>query len=386
MGALRRWRAPARLQFAPPRARGLPDQGGPRSDRRVVLEIPFWQAARAVAGASAVLLCLYLAWRIQEVLLLLLLAVLLATAIEPLVERLRRGPFSRGAGVLVVYTAIVLAISLPAYLALPDLLTQSNTFVQQLPGRLQALRPYARQVPAPVQQAAESALDQGVTAAANPAPAQGDDLLQAGLAAAHTIFDLIMVFVLAFYWLVERARLKRVILRAVRPNRARDINEVWLEIEKKLGGWVRGELLLMLAIGVMSGLGYWALGLPNPLLLAVLAGLLEIVPMIGPILSAAPAILVALATDPLKALLLVPYALVIQQIENNVLLPRIMGHTVGISPLVVLVGILVGAALWGLPGAFLAVPVAGAVQVVLAHTMRAEDPPQAEAHRQGEQL
>jgi predicted PurR-regulated permease PerM len=179
--------------------------------------------------------------------------------------------------------------------------------------------------------------------------------------------------------------LRLVLLRAVPPPRARNVNEVWLEIEQKLGGWVRGELLLMLAVGVMSGLGYWVLGLPNPLLLAVLAALFEIVPMIGPILSSAPGILVALAaTDPLKVLLLAAYALLIQQIENNVLLPRIMGHTVGISPLVVLVGILVGGALYGLPGAFLAVPIAGGLQVVLAHSLGAEDPEQAEAHRAGE--
>ena len=362
---------------------GLADGGVP-GERRVVLEIPFRQAIRAVGAACAVVLLLILLWRIEEVLLLLFLALLLATAIEPLVNRLRRGPFSRGVGVLVVYSAIVLAIGLPAYLALPTLLAESTTFLQELPGRLESLRPYARQAPAPVQQAAVSALEQGATAAANPAPAQGDQLLQAGLSAVRTAFDVIMVFVLAFYWLVERPKLKRVLLRAVPPHRARDVNEVWREVEEKLGGWVRGELLLMLAIGVMSGLGYWVMGLPNPLLLAVAAGLFEIVPLIGPILSSAPAVLVALATDPPKALLVAGYALVIQQIENNVLLPRIMGHTVGISPLVVLVGILVGAALYGLPGAFLAVPVAGGLQVALAHAMHVEDPRQAEVHREAE--
>jgi predicted PurR-regulated permease PerM len=356
---------------------------GPR--HRLVIEVPFGQALRVVAAVCLVGLGLLLLWRIQEVLLLLLLAVLLATAIAPLVERLRRGPFSRGWGVLIVYSAIVLSIGIPSYLALPDLLGQSTTFFEQLPGRLEALRSYARQAPAPVQTAADTAIEQGATAAARPPPAQADQLLQAGLAAAHTVFDVIMVFVLAFYWLVERPRLKRVILAVVPSPRARAVNEVWLEIEDKLGGWVRGELLLMLAIGVMSGLGYWALGLPNPLLLAVLAGLFEIVPMIGPILSSAPAILVALAVDPLKALLLVAYALLIQQIENNVLLPRILGHAVGISPLVVLVGILVGAALYGLPGAFLAVPVAGGLQVVLAHLVRAEDAEQAAVHRQAAQ-
>jgi predicted PurR-regulated permease PerM len=89
---------------------------------------------------------------------------------------------------------------------------------------------------------------------------------------------------------------------------------------------------------------------------------------------------VALAFDPVKALMVVGYALLVQQIENNILVPRVMGHTIGISPLVVLVGILVGAALYGIAGAFVAVPVAGALQVILAHAFDAEDAEQAETH------
>jgi predicted PurR-regulated permease PerM len=198
--------------------------------------------------------------------------------------------------------------------------------------------------------------------------------------AAQVLISFLSVFVLAFYWLVERAAIKRVLLRRVPVHRARDVNTVWLEIEEKLGGWVRGQLVLMLAIGVMAGLGYSVIGLPNAALLAVAAALFEIVPMLGPVLAFAPAVLVALAVDPSKALLVLVFALVIQQFESNVLVPRVMREAVGVSPLTVVLGILIGSALYGLPGAFLAVPIAGAVQVVLAHTLRAEDPAQAQEH------
>jgi len=135
-------------------------------------------------------------------------------------------------------------------------------------------------------------------------------------------------------------------------------------------------------IGVMATIGYVFLGLPSPAVLGVLAGLFEIIPMIGPFLAFAPAVLVALATvDPTRALMVVGYALVIQQIESNVLVPRVMGRTVGVSPLTVMLGILLGGALAGLPGAFLAVPAAGALQVVLAHVLRSEDASQSEEHR-----
>ena len=228
---------------------------------------------------------------------------------------------------------------------------------------------------------ASGVVDNAVGAVQSPQQPAQDQIVQAGTTAAHTLFAFVTVFVLAFYWLVERARSSASCLRLVPVRLARDVNTVWMEVEDKLGGWVRGQIILMLIVGTLATLGYAVLGLPNPALLGVVAGLCEVIPMVGPFLAFAPAVLVALAVlDPTHALLVVAYALVIQQIESNVLVPRIMGHTVGVSALTVMLGILVGAALAGLPGAFLAVPIAGAVQVILAHVLRTEDPSQAEEH------
>jgi predicted PurR-regulated permease PerM len=265
---------------------------------------------------------------------------------------------------------------------MPSVIGQAADFSTQLPDRLQQLRPYAESLrPGILAGFASGILDNVVHSVQAPDQPAQDQIVQAGTTAAHTLFSFVTVFVLAFYWLVERASIKRVLLRTVSAARARDVNIVWMEVEDKLGGWVRGQIILMLAIGGMATLGYVVLGLPNPVLLGVVAGLCEIIPMIGPFLAFAPAVLVALVTvDPVRALMVVAYALVIQQLESNVLVPRVMGRTVGISAFTVMLGILIGGALAGLPGAFLAVPIAGAAQVILAHTLRTEDPSQAEQH------
>jgi predicted PurR-regulated permease PerM len=358
----------------------------PSAEPRVVV-INKWPPGD-VARAGLVLIGLavgcYLLWRVQEVLFLLILAILLATAIEPLVNRLRRGPFTRGSGVLAVYTVIVLVIGVPAYIIVPNIVSQAASFSETLPDRLVQLRPYAENLqPRPMAIFAVGALDNAVQAVQAPnRPVAQEQVIEAGATAGHAIISFFTVFVLAYYWLVERASLKRVILRTVPVRHARNVNTVWMEVEEKLGGWVRGQLILMLAIGTMAAVGYFLLGLPNPVLLGVAAGLFEIVPMIGPFLAFAPAVLVALtAVDPTRALAVAGYALVIQQVESNILVPRVMGRTVGVSPLTVLIGILVGAALAGLPGAFLAVPLAGALQVILAHVLRTEDSSQAEEHQ-----
>jgi predicted PurR-regulated permease PerM len=141
---------------------------------------------------------------------------------------------------------------------------------------------------------------------------------------------------------------------------------IWHEIESKLGGFVRGQGLAMLAIGVASGIGYELIGVPNALALAVLAGVLEAVPMLGPILAAVPAVLVALPIGLNTALLVVGLAAVLQMTENYVLIPRIMDKTVGVSALVNILAVLAFGALYGFAGILIAIPMAAAIQVLLA--------------------
>ncbi len=135
----------------------------------------------------------------------------------------------------------------------------------------------------------------------------------------------------------------------------------------RLGAFIRGELLLMTSIGVLASLGYLAIGLPYPLALGAMAGLLEIVPMVGPTLGAIPAVLVALSISPLAALLVVVYSLVIQVTENQILVPRLMGRSVGVSPVMVILAIFAFTNLLGVAGAFLAIPLAAILQVLMDH-------------------
>ena len=327
---------------------------------------------------------LWLLWSIQGVLFLLFLAILLSTAIEPLVNRLRRGPFGRGSGILVVYTAIVIVIVVPTVIFAPTLFAQIDHSMSTIPESIANLRPFAEQVrPQALSNAVVGAIDRVAMTVQSPAPTEPESVVEWGTSIAIHLLEAVTVVFLGFYWLVERATIKRAVLRLVPPHRAREVNAVWLEVEEKLGGWVRGLLLVMLVMGVMAGVGFSVIGLPNPLFLALLAALGELIPIIGPLLGFAPAVVVALMVEPSLAVIVVVYALIIQQIEGNILVPRIMGHTVGVSPLTVVLGILIGSILYGLPGAFLAIPVAGAIQVIVAHALGMEGSVQAEAHVPG---
>lgn len=329
--------------------------------------------ARSVLVVVGILLGIYALWYLAGVLLLVFLAILMATAIEPLVTKMRRGPFSRGSGALTVYATIVGVFALIAYITVPGLIAEGFAFVDGLPNRLETFRPAIETLePVAVRDFAISSLDRALAFLRTSSTNSGEQFLSVGTSALSAIVSVITVFVLAYYWLMERNSIKRVMLKLAGTERAREVNTIWLEVEEKWGGWVRGQALLMLSIGTMAGIGYVVMGLPNPLLLAGWAAATEIVPLIGPFLGFAPAILVAFTISPQTALVLIVYAVIIQQIEGYVLFPRIMSHAVGVSSLTVTLGILTGATIDGIIGAFLAVPVAAAIQVMLTRIISNE--------------
>jgi predicted PurR-regulated permease PerM len=196
------------------------------------------------------------------------------------------------------------------------------------------------------------------------------------------VFSVLAMFVIAFYWLTERTLIKRSLVSLLPAERGNRVRRVWDDIEVKVGGWVRGQLTLMLIVGVVSAIGYFAMGLKFWPVLAVIIFICEAIPLVGPYIGTAPAVLVALTqtgNEGLLGLLGVPdigpvprvvlviaFAVLLQTVEGNVLVPRVMKNSVGISPLTVMVSLLIGAALGGLAGAALAVPLAGALQVIIS--------------------
>lgn len=180
------------------------------------------------------------------------------------------------------------------------------------------------------------------------------------------------VLVLSFYMILEESAVKNVFHNLV-PAAYQDLASrlVWQMVDK-LGGWMRGQLILGSIIGGLYFLAFWAIGVPYALLLALLGGLLEFIPYIGPLIAAVPAVILGLSISPTHALLALIATLVIQRIENDVIVPKVMQKTVGLNPIVSLVAFMVGAKLFGVVGAIFAIPVAMAVSVVLSEVMRSQ--------------
>ncbi len=173
------------------------------------------------------------------------------------------------------------------------------------------------------------------------------------------------ILVLAFYMLLEQESLKKFLEQTLPFDHKERIFEILRKIGYKMGGWLRGQAALMLIIGLLDGIALLALGIPYSLVLAVWGGLTEVIPYIGPWLGLVPAFFVALTVSPLKALLILVAFLVIQQMEAQFLAPKIMGKAVGLSPVIIILALLIGAKLMGILGVLIAVPVAAVLSVLI---------------------
>lgn len=306
------------------------------------------------------------------VLVLIVVALLLAAAVDPIVLALRdRLGRSRVQIILLLYVLLaVLGIALVVLLA-PAVASQVVMLSDRLPQMLDDARTWAASLQPDILGAilgqlidtVDSALQR--TGATTP---QSETLVQAGLTAADAVLAVMGVVTMVFFWLISRAAFQRFALSMVSLERRGEIRTAWNQVERRLGHWLRGQLTLMLVVGSATTVAYTVIGLPDPLVLGVIAGLAEVIPLVGPAIGAVPALISAFVSGgPTLAAVVVVVYVIIQLVEGHVLVPMVMRNAVGVPPFLVIVSLLVGGAVGGIAGALLAVPVMAAIIVVLEH-------------------
>ena len=312
----------------------------------------------------------------RNVLLLLFVSVLLASALEPMVGWLRqRLPIGRVGTILIVYLTFFVFMLGLAFIVLPAAINQGQRILASLPATIDQVREWASHLRPVALSKSITALVDSVGETFAPAPPPGpDEVVKVGTAVAEGAVFLFTMLAVVFFWLVEHARLQRYTLAFLPATRRAGARRAWNEVEARLGLWVRGQLILMGSIGAAIATACALLGVPGALLLGLIAALAEAIPIVGPLLGAVPVVLVAATVSPQLALIMAVICLVFQLIESNVLVPMVMRNTIGISPLLVLFSLLVGAAVGGLIGAFLAVPIAASAEIVLSRLQARETP------------
>jgi predicted PurR-regulated permease PerM len=326
------------------------------------------EVAVVTAVVLAVVAAVALAYFLLDVLLVFFLGVVVAAALQPWHTALCGWGVPRWLAVLLIYLLFLVGLVSVGLLIGPAIVDQVTAFANQIPSSyaevLSTLRSSSTR---PVRMIANRlpSFDALLRFASDISP----EFYQSALGLTSSIIGVFAfsgtVLVVAFYWTLEVARFERLFVSMLPVSRRAGALEIWHEIELKLGAFIRGQGIAMLAIGVASGIGYALIGLPNVVVLAVLAGLLEAVPMVGPALAAIPAIVVAAPMGMSTVLMVIGLTVFLQAVENNLLIPRIMSQATGVSALVGIFAILAFGTLYGVLGVFIAIPVMAVGQVLL---------------------
>lgn len=295
----------------------------------------------------------WLLFALRGILLAFFVSYIIMAALSPMVDALRKQRLPKTAAVIITFSLAVVLFLLLIVPLVPFFITQ----IQQL----------FKSFPLYLDQAASIVgvpLDVRGVSQIIPTESLGNNAFAFVGGVFGGVFSIITVLALSFYLLLDYDGSRKTI-SSLFPKKYQDEALLLVtQINEKLGAWLRGQIILSITIGLLTWIILTVLHMPFALPLAVLAGLLEIIPTIGPIIAAIPAVIVAFTISPNMALVIVVAYLVIQALENNLLVPRIMQRAVGLNPIAVIIGIIVGGQLLGVMGALLSVPFISLIVVV----------------------
>ena len=345
-------------------------------------DIRLW-AIRGVGLAIGVVLVLGMlafAYAASAVLVLMFVAIILASGLQPIVAWLRGHlHIGRGASILLVYGVFLLTVVGMALVVVPVAIGQFERTLASLPPFLDRAKDWAGTVEPKFISASIVAVVDAAARVVRPAGTapNGLQVFELGVTVAGGLVSILTLLTVVYFWLTEHARIQRYVLAFAPEHRRARARVIWNQVENRLGMWVRGQLILMATIGVATGIAYTLLGVPAAILLGLLSALAEAIPIVGPVLGAVPAIIVAATVSPQLALAVAGIYAILQFVEGNILVPIVMRNTVGISPFLVVFSVLAGAAAGGFVGALLAVPIAATAEILL-EGLQARDVPVAQ--------
>jgi predicted PurR-regulated permease PerM len=322
-------------------------------------------AAVVVGGVVVAALAL---WKLKLLLALIFLGFIIAAAMRPGIDALQRRRLPRSAAILVHYFGLAAGVGLLLWAVVPRVVDQVDEALGELPEETRESTGLKHELLSGVQQRLENL-------------PSGEEVFDPAVELTLTAFEvglgIFFTLATAAYWIYERDRAERLVLSLLPRKRRRVVRDTWNLIDMKLGAYVRGQLILIVLVATVLSLAFWIIGLPFWILIGIFAGIVEIVPVIGPIAAGALAVGVGLTVSWQVALAAGIVVLVVRLIEDYLVIPRVLGHAVGLTPLTVLVAVTASGLLFGGFAVLFAIPLAAVgatlVNVILLNKEPAEE-------------
>ena len=315
---------------------------------------------------AALVLALFFLWFVRDIVALVFVALIFAALIDPLADWFSKKRIPRALAVLIIYAVLLALLVSLILLLIPAIMTQFGELVENTTFYWDNVRPYFEQVLGYVDLSiAEIEIEKALEPLTGNISTAASAIFGTITGIVTGVAAVIIVLVITFYMVAEEDTARK-FYRTFAPTKYHPyIAEALTEIKHKFGAWLRGELLMAFIVGTLSYVALSILGVNHALLLAIIIGLAEFVPYLGPIVGATLAVFIAFADSPLKALLVLIIFILIQQLEAHLLYPKVMQKAVGLNPIISIIALLIGAKVAGIIGVLLAVPVATAIGVVI---------------------
>lgn len=330
------------------------------------------RAALATLVAGGIVVLALALWELKLLAALLFFAFILAAAMRPTVERLAERGIPRAAGIGLHYVVLLGLIAGFLWAVVPRAIDQVDEAIQNLPQTRSDLGEQAED-----ETGIRHDILLGIQRRLEDLPS-GESLVDPAVTVTLTVFEIALgiFFVLASaaYWIFERDRAEDLICSLLPRPRRKKVRDTWELIDAKLGAYVRGQALLIVIVGAALSLAFWAIGLPYWILIGAFAGVVELIPVVGPLAAGALAVGVGLTISWQTALAAGLAVLVVRLIEDYIVIPRILGDAVGLTPLVVLVAVTGCGLLFGGFAVVIAIPLAAVVATLIDVTLRDKDP------------
>ncbi|MDR5658451.1 AI-2E family transporter [Serpentinicella sp. ANB-PHB4] len=298
-------------------------------------------------------------------------ALVVAFLLNPIVNLIERKGIKRIFAILIVFLVIILIISAVFATFMPRLTKDLSIFARDIPqifatierfvvdfrtGELGILPDWSRQL---------FDFDIEMNKVSEVVRNSFNQLSAALLSSTGALLDIIMTPIIAFYYLKDKDKLTEFFMQYFSEKRANKIKEIGREINKVLGGFIRGQLLVATFVGILTGLGCWFIGVPYAMTIGLVAGITNIIPYFGPWIGGILPVVLALMNNPITAIWVTIWIIVVQQIESSFISPQIMSNSVGLHPLNVIFSVLLFGNIFGIPGMIIAVPLTGTIKVFI---------------------
>lgn len=326
----------------------------------------------------AAILLSWTLYTVRSTLIIVYISALMAMGISPLVGMIERqrvipigGRLPRWLAILIIYATVIGVVVGIFMLVWPPLVNQAEELWRVLPEKIEQAQAALVRMgiirrPVTISEVMQQAPPGGSATAFN-------TIFDAVRNVVGGVFGLISVLLLTFYMLVESRDIRSFFVRLFPPRQRSRVGSISARVTQKVSAWLGGQLILSMIIGLTSWIGLWVMGVPYYYVLALISAIGEMIPMVGPILSAIPAILVAATVSPGLAIGVAIFFILQQQLENTVLVPKIMGRQVGLSAVNVIIALGIGSQLLGVVGAILSVPTAAIVQVLFGELVARDE-------------